>query len=432
MTDQLEDELIRTLARAGAIAPAPGVDFVPEVRRRQRRRRQRRVAVAAACAVTLTIVGGLSVVRPTETAPTPDPEPITTATDWSGEIPEFATLRSPEQVWPRAVRKMPGTLPNGDSYVVLAIVDRDRYLVNNTGGTRGPLLFDARTGAIRPLADPSTGAGGPVSGRINSFVVVGEEVAWIADVANPGDAGSLALWAAPLDGRTPPRLLYTYVETDHAYPHLATAGDSVYWRQDKGSRPAGIYRIPVSGGAPTLVPGSEAFYLSGLSPWVDTHTRQTPVNGEPISGELWNLVTGERRAWKAAPSVGALLCDPVLCLGQALHKQPTLQRLDGSDFRKFADPSGSAAGVWGGMDAALDGRFATAWFETALSRFPFIWDRFSGKAAVVKTPRGPATSGSFGPDRSSEPWMVMIPGSALVQWSDGKGGTHLLDLRAIR
>ncbi|RKR89105.1 hypothetical protein BDK92_3442 [Micromonospora pisi] len=432
MTDQLEDELIRTLARAGATAPPPETDFVPEVRRRQRRRRQRRVTVAAACAVALTIVGGLGVLRPTETAPTPDPEPITTATDWSGEIPEFATLKSPEQVWPRAVRKLPGTLPNGDEYAVMAIVDRDRYLVVSTARPRGPLVFDTRTGAIRPLADPSTGTGSPIGGGVTSLVVVGEEVVWIADVANPSSAGWLALWAAPLDGRTPPRLLYTYVEMDHVGPHLGTAGDSVYWRQDEGRRPAGIYRIPLTGGEPTLVPGSGAFYLSGLSPWVDTHTRLTPVNGEPTSGELWNLVTGERRPWTAAPTIESLQCDPVLCQAGALHQRPSLQRLDGSGLQPFADRSGTTAGVWGGMTTALDGRFATAWFETALSRFPFVWDRFSGKAAVVKTPRPATATGSFGQNRGSDPWMLTNSGSALVQWSDGKGGTYLLDLRAIR
>ncbi|MFK3982725.1 hypothetical protein ACI2K4_20400 [Micromonospora sp. NPDC050397] len=432
MTDQLEDELIRTLARAGATAPPLDPDFVPGIRRRQRRRRQRRVAVAAACAATLTIVGGLSVLRPTEQAPTADPDPITTATDWSGEIPDFAALKTPEQVWPRAVRKLPGTLPNGDGYVVTAIVDRDRYLVNTPNGTRGLLLFDVRTGDVRPLADPTTGAGSSLGGRINSAVVAGREVFWTAGVPNPTSAGWLALWAAPLDGRTPPRLVYTFQELDHAYPHLGTTGDSVYWRQDAGRRPAGIYRIPVSGGEPTLVPGSGTYYLGGLSPWVDTHTRQTPVGGPPGSGEVWNLVTGERRAWKAAPGLGTVLCDPVLCLGQVVNQQPTLQRLDGSDLRKFADRAGTPAGVWGGMDVALDGRFAAAWFETALDRFPFIWDRFSGKAAVVKTPRQPALSGSLGQNNRSDPWMSMNPESALVQWSDGKDGSYLLDLRAIR
>ncbi|MFI6758347.1 hypothetical protein ACIBF5_04275 [Micromonospora sp. NPDC050417] len=444
MTDQLENHLARVLETAALTTAPTETDFVPEIRRRQRRRRQRRAVVASACAVALIVVGGLTTVRLTDAGPRPEPDdPITVATTWSGELPDFATLKSPEQVWPRAVRKLPGKLPNGDQYTVLAILDRDRYLVDTTQyaailgqsdvvaqirAATSPAVFDVRAGTVRGLGYPSTATGPVTFHSLSGVFVVGDDAVWLASRNL-----SHELWAAQLDGVTPPRLLHVL---SNATPHIDLADESIYWRQSPaGSTPGGIYRIPVAGGEAALVPGSEAFYLSGLSTWVDTHTRQTPVNGEPPTGELWNLVTGERRTWAKSPTFDSVQCDPVLCLGNKAGQGSAVQRLDGGGIRTLGDQGNHPGSIGGSMSPALDGRFATGTVAIGGLRLPYIWDRFSGKAATVRTtieyppqdPSGPSPSPKAASFRS-----LPYAKGGVVQWSDGKGGTYLLDLKAIR
>lgn len=446
MTDQLEQELIRTMTGAGSFLPPPDEDILVAVRRRQRQRRQRRVVSAAACAVALIIVGGLTAVRLSEPAPN-----AVTASTWAGGVPDFGRVGSPEQVWPKAVRRLPGKLPNGDQYTVQAVLGKDRYLVNtsqtaslsdnadlvvNVGSATAPSIFDVKAGTVRLLGDPGAAtAPGVDFYSLGESTVVGDQAVWMVSVTRDNQ-GLTELWSAPVNSQGAPRLLLTLTDADRALPHFSVAGNTVYWHQDRsaGGLPAGIYRIPVTGGTPTLVPGSEEFHPIALSPWVNTMARETPVDGEPSSGELWNLVTGERRAWTPNQAIRFFACDPVLCTGRSADDRFAVQRLDGAGYQELpyeADRGLPAVS----MSPAFEGRFGTGSAVIDSVRTPFIWDRFTGKAAVVKTSFDvPEASGSPDVFRLVTPRRMLAGGfeDSVLQWSDGKGGFYLLDLLAIK
>ncbi|MBF9130897.1 hypothetical protein I0C86_18315 [Plantactinospora sp. S1510] len=448
MSDQLERELVRTLDGAAASAPTPDGEFLAGVRGRQQRRRRRRTAVAAACGVALTVVASLTVVRLGAPPPTlTDPAPAVAA--WSGTVPAFTTaLESPERVWPEAVRRLPGTLPDGREYGVLAILDDDRYLVESPRwGARSipenqlasyvspqapPSVFDVRAGTVRALGDPTAAAGKTRYG-VPDFAVLGDELLWWATYIR-GDIFVRELWSARLDGTAAPRLLHTPAPADRALPTLGVAGDHVYWYQE--GAPAGIYRLSAAGGTPTPVPGAEGFYPAvsgpghdGLSPWVDNADVPSPT-----SGELWNLVTGQRLRWTTQPSAN-VSCDPVLCSGQTRDGQPFVQRLDGSGYQLL--PYRGSFNFQ--MYPAVDGRFGVGAVRVDGGPAPFVWDRSTGRTALITTvPPNPITTVSPGGAKPARDAPATLLGRALlgadaatVQWWDGAGGFYLLDLRAI-
>lgn len=65
---------------------------------------------------------------------------------------------------------------------------------------------------------------------------------------------------ARLDGTAAARRLITLTDADHVIPHIGFTDDGVYWRKDLANRwgRAGVYRLSLSGGEPTLVPCSAA------------------------------------------------------------------------------------------------------------------------------------------------------------------------------
>ncbi|MBE1488698.1 hypothetical protein [Plantactinospora soyae] len=442
MSSQLERDLVRTLDEAAASAPVPDEEFVAGVRGRQRRRRRRCTALTGACAVVLTVVASLTVVRLHAPPPTPtDPVPVVAA--WSGTVPAFTTeLESPERVWPEAVRRLPGTLPDGRSYGVVAILDDDRYLVEIPGwGARAvpdsqlvsyvnrsapPSVFDVRAGTVRALGDPAAANGKNFYG-VPDFAVLGDELLWWATYTRADDRVE-ELWSARLDGTAAARLLHTPAPADRAFPTLGVAGDQVYWYQE--GAPAGIYQLPVAGGIPTPVPGAGGFYPAGsspghgkLSPWV----KNTDVPS-PASGELWNLVTGRRLHWTARPSAN-VSCDPVLCSGQTADGRASfVQRLDGSGYQVL--PYHGTLNFT--MYPAVEGRFGAGSVSVGGKPAPFVWDRSTGRAALITTVPPPAAV----PPRGAAAWLLgqalLGADAATVQWSDGTDGLYLLDLRAIR
>lgn len=455
---ELELDLTRTLDAAAHRAPQPGDDFLRAVRTRQRRRRQRRAGIAAACAVALAVVGGVGVTRlagPPPPQPPPPDEPAAAHT-WSGTVPDFGRAASPERVWPRATRRLPGTLPDGGQYQVRAILGKDRYLVDtSTWTTHGgifamsrmassPSVFDVKGGTVRQLGDPDAATAKDVNFyTLGEAGVVGDEAVWLAQVTR-GNKGYTEVWAARLDGTGSARRLVNLTDADNVIPHIGFTDSGVYWRKDLPNRrgPAGVYRLSLSGGQPALVPGSEKFNRFGdLSPWLYTGPWSTPMPGDaPVQrGELWDLVTGRRITWTARATTKDVFCDPVLCTGLTAGNRQFVQRPDGTDYQEFPYREGARPGT----SPALGGRFGLGLADLPEGVTPFVWDRFTGKAAVITTslyPPEPNASAPPGtPHGSTTRPSQVIRGTAatsadggVVQWSDGNGGFYLLDLKAIR
>jgi hypothetical protein len=440
MTSQLEEELTRTLTGAADGAPPPGDDFLAGVRGHQRRRRNHRAAAVAACAIVITTVGTMTAVSLNTPAP-PLPEQV--ATSWNGEIPDFEAARPAQEVWPDAVHRLPKTLPDGRQYQVVDVLGQDRYLITTARfrmagpGTAviereekitGPAVFDAKAKTVRPLYDED----GVIDQDMffysfQTVARVGDWAVWMvsATLTARGVRGGFELWSSRLDGVGGPRLIATLTERDRAVPHVGVAGEYVYWQQSgaDGTGSAGVYRLPVSGGTPQLVPGSEGYSWLGVSPWVTSTEWVTPVDEstEPRQGELWNLVTGERRTWIANPGARHLRCDPVLCTGQTSDGTQTVQRLDGTGYQvlspfKPAVPGSGTAG---------EGRFAVGGAIKPDDRRQYVWDRFTGEAAVTRM--------ALTEQRPTDVGDMSFTGyeNTTVQWPDGENGYYVLDLKAI-
>ncbi|GAA4678832.1 hypothetical protein [Phytohabitans rumicis] len=436
MIDQLEEALTRALTAAADGTPQPGDDFVSGVRHRQRQRRNRRVAAVAACAVVLTTVGTVTAISPSR--PAPPPEPVAMSW-WSGVVPDFAAAKAPQEVWPEAVRRLPQNLPDGRQYQVVAVIDEHRYLITTheyvltadgivaqkpDPRPTGPSVFDVKANTVRPLFDPDSKIGADVVWySADGAALVGDRAVWLIAV-NRRSGGSFELWSSGVDGVGGPRRL-AVVTGDRTVPHISVVGDAVYWQQTNanGQGSAGVYRQPVSGGAAERIAGSEGYTWFGVSPWV-TNAEEAALPGQkpaPSKGTLWNLATGERRPWTVHPDARHLSCDPVLCAGQASDGKPVLQQLDGTEYQVL--PYGDLRFA---MQPAREGRFGVGSIARSDGRAEFIWDRYTGTAAVFHTGNKPGSR-----SESLEGMTVFGFENSTVQWSDGRGGSYVLDLAAI-
>lgn len=438
MTSQLEDELSRTLTGAAAGAPPPGEEFLAGVRGRQRRRRNNRIIAGAACAVAITTVGAVTAVNLNTQAPAPPAYQVAAA--WNGKIPDFRDARPAQEVWPDAVHRLPKTLPDGRHYQVVDALDEDRYLIttfkyvavegtklvatDRKGSGRGPSVFDAKANTVRPLFDPEEGTGKDVLDySLTKVARVGDWAVWNIAVGFRSGGSGVELWSSRLDGVGGPRRIAALTERDRMLPHPGVAGDDVYWQQSAadGTGSSGVYRLPVSGGTPQLVPGSKGFSWFDLSPWVTSAEWYTPLDesSEPRRGELLNLETGERRTWVANPRLKHLRCDPVLCHGETSDGTPAVQRLDGTGLELL--PKDQEA-----TGRAREGRFADGDVVRSDGRARYVWDRFTGEAAVTNTGL---------PERGFPDLEDMSFGgfeNTTIQWPDGENGYYVLDLDAIR
>ncbi|MEJ3742891.1 hypothetical protein WEI85_06350 [Actinomycetes bacterium KLBMP 9797] len=402
MSNQLEADLVRTMADAADDAPLPGEDFLVGVRHRQRIRRRRHAAAVVAGVAVLALAGGATVVRLAGST-----EDKLAPAAWSGTVPDFASAGSPREVWPDAVRRLPVTLPDGVHYEVLAAAGADRYLVAAVGGTlSGPYLFDAKAGTVRFLG----GQGAAVRAEVRTGAVVGGYAVWTVYKGNDG----LELWAAPVGGGAPRQLVdFPIGDT----PVFGIAGDTIYWSVDRGSGTE-IYRVPLSGGEPALVPGSAGWRASAQSPWLDSKRR---VDADR-AGELWNLTTGERLTWAASPDAAHVDCDPVLCTGQAADGTHIVQRLDGTGYQKLP---------YRGDDftpesAPVEGRFGVGHLSGADGEAWYVWDRVTGTVAAVTAADAPMGSGYSTPQLTYRGFE-----GTTLQWQDGDEAVYVLDLEAV-
>ncbi len=415
MTSDLEERLTRALARAAEDAPLPAGDPVGAVRRRQRRRRRRRAGAAAACAVAVATAAVLTGTR--LAAPAPPPEYVFSP----DRIPDFADLPGPQRVWPDAVHRLPARLPDGSRYSVVAVLGGDRHLVtrNVQSGEAAPSVFDTRRGTVTVLDSPALTAGLAMSRILMAREVNGKAV-WFLEGSRDNRIGREA-WAAPLDGGPPIRLTDL---PDGSAPRFAAAGDAVMWEQEApGSHrsPEGpsvsIRSVPLTGGPAVDVPDTRDRQLADAEPWI-TDQRLDGGAAPKTSGELRNVVTGERVRWTAAADLQYVRCGPAWCTGGASGDRIGLQSPDGGG--RVDLPVG---GEW---SPTGDGRLAVGHLRVPGGTAHVVWDRTTGRAATV------SVQGESGSALSADgliPSADFEPEVLTVAASDDE--LVVLDLRAL-
>ncbi|RQW92422.1 hypothetical protein [Micromonospora globispora] len=175
-----------------------------------------------------------------------------------------------------------------------------------------------------------------------------------------------------------------------------------------------VRSVSLNGGEPADVPDSAGFVLANVGPWI---TDQLD-GGTRTSGELRNVVTGQRLAWTANRRIQYLRCGPTWCTGRGSVDRVALQSLDGSDLVELP---------WTGELSPMNGgRLAVGQLEFPTATLHLIWDRTTGRAAGVKVPR-PEGGPGYGWNNQLSDWE---PEVLTVRSSDDE--LVVLDLGAIR
>ncbi|WP_203904768.1 hypothetical protein [Virgisporangium aliadipatigenens] len=424
----MEDTLVELLSDSETGAPQPGADFVATVQRRCRRR-QRRKAGLVMSAVVLVMSASVFAFWPDA--------PGTRVTEpngaWNGKVPDFAAARSPQEVWPKAVQRLPAKLPDGTRYRVVTVLGDQRYLVMRDGpnynGTKAPEVFDVRTGTTTPLGRPDLYEDARTY-SVLEVAAVGERAIWMTVILRPSGQ-STELWSAALDGadgpqrvtvmstRLPPDDLKTWEPTVDI-GRFGLGGGMVYWQQitgDKGEQPR-WYRIPVSGGHIEVVDGSDRFSEAFPSPWL----QKWDSGASGGVGQLWNPATGARVDLRA-PKYEHVYCDPFACSGGTDEHRLFVSRHDGTGLKVL--PGADSREVL--LVPAVEGRFALLMLHTDDGYRLVLWDRVGNTAAVIAGPGGARGA----PQRNPYDDIGMGFNNDAVSWPGAQDEMLLLDLTAI-
>jgi hypothetical protein len=419
MTTPLETELTRTLAAAAEMGPAPAPDFFDEVRGRQRQRRQRRMTALGAAAVAVTVAIGFGAVRLLAGPVSPPESPASTLpppTPPADRVPRVVGVRPAQEVWPEAVRTLPGRLPDGRRYTLAAILGDGRYLV-------APIKTQGRADAAGELVqwEPATrsvtllGRAAP-SGRYTGMAVQGRvavgdgHVAWVAVGVEKENtlswgAGYQEIWVAPLGG-TGHRV--ATVDGLAIGQKLQIVAGHVVWSQldDAAGSGSGLYRVPLAGGASQRIPDSNGYVLTATAPWAEE-------GNENFSGaHQWNLADGTKRQVLAG-DYSMFRCSPAWCVGRT-HEDWHMfaRRVDGSD--------------------AVTTDFTGDFYFTANEHVVMGHAPATGQASEVKRLLWDVSNGQTGtyPDQDYDPGKTNALG--MPYWVTPRGELAVIDTSAIR
>jgi hypothetical protein len=445
MNTAFERDFSRVLEAEVGDVGEPDPELYRTVHGRVRHRRRRRgliaagVAVCAVAAASGTVVAAIqrggdnppTTNDPAASAsatPTPPPDP--------NRVPDWVSLPAVREVWPNAVRSLPGRLPDGAYYLVEAMLPGNRYLVltwsDNPPGFKlsRPAIFDPAADTLTVLAEMN----GP-----HDFVigvgVVGDRAVWVNHVLRANLTTVEEVWSAPLAGGPAQK-----IATVEGQGSFTIAGDYVMWdrwgtpdRNNQATSP-GIYRLPATGGQPQLIPDTRNFILSRQYSGFGG-AAAVAARGSLTGGELIDLITGRRFSWTLSPdaptdaaSTNYVHCGTVGCTGRwgtpSTGDRAIVQRLDGSGYLDLG---------YGDVGPAGEGRFVLYRFRhdpansdpstpTGDGRLA-IWDRTTGRAALCYSiPIGANTGSVPGREAFTRPF---------VTWAEN-GNVMLLDLSALR
>ena len=408
------DERVRAAVRdhvAALTVPAP--DLARVVARAEGGARPRRrsgwVVQAAAAAVAVVACATVAVV----VLPSKSQHGVAPVVS-ADRVPDFANLAGPEVVWPDAVRRLPGRLPDGSVYRVVDTAGADEVLVVPDGRAAGPLLFNPDSGVVRPVATGlvTDGLSAP---RVTMARVAGDRVVWFVQGRRGGSAVREA-WSVPLAGGEVRRL--ADLPASAVEGRVVLAGDALIWEQygpGQGRDDIVIRRLRLAGGPVTDVPGSRGYWLSTVPGWITSQYPGTPFGEPERTGTLVEVATGRRVQWKANDEFEwTVACGPEWCTGSAVGGYIAFQDLDGGGYVELKQKGSFVPG--------LDGRLAVS--GPSMGRV--LWDRGSGRAARIESPeRSPSLGGGIVEQVDYD------PRSPVQTWFDADGTFMMLDLKRL-
>ncbi|MFI6483774.1 hypothetical protein ACIBH1_38020 [Nonomuraea sp. NPDC050663] len=362
MTEEWEADLRNALVRASEGAPLAPRGLSAHVAMRSRRRKARQHAMLAAAMVAV-VAGGIGIAvrdggkesgptavnptlpvasQPATGSPAPD-EPASAKPSSSSPSGKPAAMGAGrvEDVWPRAVWKIPAKSSNGRTLRPQLFID-DRTLLMETWAsfekTDAIHAYDLETGDIRKLATIRT----PKGVFAGNFAVGAGKIVWQTIEATESRRVT-TFWSVPIEGGTP-QAIATDRPVEGGGDKLTVVGDRLAFSVMEG----GVFTVPLAGGAVRPVADAEDHHILRW-PWVGTPGRYTP-NNETSFQTLLNAETGEVSEALIRPGEKYVRCGVVMCAGKRPDETDFYRLRDGSDERDLPD--------WAAIGLAAD-RFMT-------------------------------------------------------------------------
>ncbi|MFF0312622.1 hypothetical protein ACFYSC_34780 [Streptosporangium sp. NPDC004379] len=427
MKDRDEQDLVRALRGAADDAPGPAGDVLTAIADRRRRRTRRRAqSVLAVAGVVAVIGGGTAVARgafpsgggesariagvaagPSEPAATSSAEADDPSRAAGGE-PE-ADVRPVTEVWPEAVSTIPAKAADGWKYRPITGLSATELLLSAESSFEkaGRLeVYDTAAHRSTVLAEMPAPPG--VKGYFAQDVEAGaDSIVWWGETPNNSDEWA-DFWVVPRGGGTARQV----GEVTGAQAHVERIGvtaDSVVWSVNAG----GLYRMPLTGGSPEPIPGTDGLHLLSW-PWAfDVANGEEGEDWDRNQTKLVNLETGQATEVNVPDAARGLRCGPAWCFG-ARGEETIVQRTDGSGRKALP-------GLLGRMEYTplADGRFGffslspvtgldTEGEEIEDFHLPLaaVYDPVTGRAAGVGK-RNSSGGGGLGTGISSSPTSII-------------------------
>ncbi|MFI0419014.1 hypothetical protein [Spongiactinospora sp. 9N601] len=372
MTWRTEEQIGGVLRGMAERAPEPEDDLVELVAGRRRRRTRRRWRAAFAAAAVVAVIGaGTTLAAPfahrggegRDTAvalSTDSPEDIATRgglRPGAGPAPGMAS-----EVWPAAVTTMPAEASDGWMYRPVTALGPTEILVTAESSFEraGRLeIYDTTARQSRVLGQMPAPPG--IAGYFPQDVEVGPgHIAWYGTRPND-DAEWADLWVLPRDGGIA-RQIAQITGPIAKIAQIAVTADHIVWSLTGEEI---LYRVPLTGGAPEVVPGTE-----GLTLYAGSWAHRGP-------DQLVNLETWETVRPTDASGVTSVRCGVEWCIGRSPAGLITFA-IDGAGRRSVT--SASERGSPGGIAPDIHGRFVEI-----DDGGPAIYDMSTGKRARIGT-----------------------------------------------
>ncbi|MFC4054518.1 hypothetical protein ACFOY4_32920 [Actinomadura syzygii] len=403
MTDDLDRALRATLTTAARQAPEVRTGLIKRVEKARRRRR--RVRTSAAVVAVAVAVGGTGAVggllrsdqdRPPVAAKAGGLKPVSRA--------QLGTPVKLRERWPDAVRSLPSRLPNGRVLEPFALLDGGTLVGATTSSLQKPdkvWAYDLGAHKARVITDIVVPGGSKIFA--SDFAIgQGQVVWWLSYRVNGRD--TVEIWGAPLAGGAPHKIIGMRGDS---ITTLLIDGDTIVWGMNDG-----IHKVPLAGGASTVVPGSDGYEIVSW-PWIGSPVYDGKKWPDVVYRSLWNVRTGERRKAVLAPLKEPWSCAVTWCVGSnPWNRTIVMQRRSGKDGRTLpSDIPGSP------MMGVIYDRFVPYFPDGARTRTHVLYDLRSGKLIDTGIPRFNEVLGRGKDEPSPQRFIQNDAGTALIDFS---------------